>query len=84
MDWFWFDGLLLCALHHLLALDGIVGAAQSFAQFHQRRCVGAGGEVIRRQLMKKIASFLIAATALVGFAGLAHAEDEKNAKPIGY
>ena len=34
--------------------------------------------------MKKIASILIAATALVGFAELAHAEAEKDAKPIGY
>ena len=34
--------------------------------------------------MKKFASLLIAASALVGFAGFAHAEAEKDAKPIGY
>ncbi len=34
--------------------------------------------------MKKFASILIAASALVGFAGLAQAEAEKDAKPIGY
>ncbi len=34
--------------------------------------------------MRKFASILIAAAALVGFAGLAQAEAEKDAKPIGF
>ena len=34
--------------------------------------------------MKKLASFLIAASALVALSGTAFAEAEKNAKPIGY
>lgn len=34
--------------------------------------------------MKKFAALLIAASALVGFAGLAYAEAEKDAKPIGF
>jgi len=34
--------------------------------------------------MKKIASLLIAASALIGISGLAHAEAEKSAKPISF
>ena len=34
--------------------------------------------------MKKFASILIAASAFFGFAGVAHAEAEKDAKPIAY
>jgi ubiquinol-cytochrome c reductase cytochrome c1 subunit len=35
-------------------------------------------------MMKKIATLLIAASALAGFTGLAHAEAEKNAKPFSF
>ncbi|MDE2385413.1 MAG: cytochrome c1 [Alphaproteobacteria bacterium] len=34
--------------------------------------------------MKKLASILVAASALVAFSGLAHAEAEKSAKPVGF